>query len=1125
MAIHRFSVLGPLGVHRGADVLAAGPPQQQAMLAVLLLSRNKAATACDLLDALWGDRPPGRPMNTIRTYAWRWRKLLEPDPARPSVLVARGDGYELAVPDDHVDALVAERLIADAERALRRGEPDTARTLLRRAQDLWRGEPLLGVPGPFAERQRQRLRGVWLDLLEQRITLDLRGGRTEQCVRDLTELVAADPLRERSHALLMEALHREGKRADALAAFRHARTVLVDELGVEPGPELAALHQSILTGAPPEPAVRERGRSDDDHDRDHDEDKAPTGSRPMPPPPAQLPPALPDFTGREELLAGLVGALTEQDRSAPAVVAVSGMGGVGKTSLAVQTAHRVRHAYPDGQLYADLRGNAGRPVAAETVLADFLIALGTDPGSLPEALAARSALFRSAVDGRRLLLVLDDAHDAAQVRPLLPGTPGCAVVITSRTRLSSLPACFQRDLDVLTPIEALRMLARTTDRRRVDAEPVAAREVLDACGYLPLAVRIVAARLAARPGWSIGTLGERLRAEHRRIDELRTGDLAVRATFELGYRQLTPDQATAFRQAALLAGPLVAVSTAAAVLGVPEPDAEDLLESLVDLAVLQTPRPGRYRFHDLLRLFARQKSRTRHPAETVSVPRRQLDFLLATAREAFRWAVPDDPVGEALAQTDTAGMAFADFKSAHRWAVEESEAALTLAGRIADGILGPGHPADLPTGILGPGHPADRPTGILGSGHPADRPTGILGSGHPADRPTGILGSGHPADRPTGILGSGHPADRPTGILGSGHPADRPTGIPGHSHPADRPTGIPGHSRPVERPDGIPGPGRPVERPDTAADPAAAPGADEGPALRRAVDLLIALSPFGPDPRLGEGPPTVRRLAEAAVRLQDRRTEGRARFLLGTYHLAAGEPVRAEAQARAAAEACRESDDLVVLRQAANDLGLITSYLGRPGEAVGHYDEAIALARALGHRSGELVTTVNAALARARSGQAAEAVAACESVLRGLRSRPDDVVRAFTHYVLGLALHALRRYEEAVTAFTDCLTVSRDAGLRSHGAQARFRMADSLRALGRQRPALEHARESLAALEEAGAARDIAQCLVVLGRIWTDLGDFTAARGCLERARESSLRLGLPDIEEIAALLDAVPAA
>lgn len=1004
VAIPRFSVLGPLGVQRGTDALDAGPPQQQAMLAVLLLSRNRTATACDLLDALWGDRPPGRPMNTIRTYAWRWRRLLEPDPAAPRVLVSRGDGYELAVPDECVDALVAERLTADAETALRRAEPDTARDLLQRALELWRGEPLLGLPGPFAERHRQRLRGLRLDLLERRVTLDLRGGRAEGCVRELTELVAADPLRERSHALLMEALSRTGRRADALAAFRHARRILADELGVEPGPELAALHQSILLGAPAagpaEPATQQRSPEGDD-------DAASSVCPPAPPTPAQLPAVLPDFTGREELLDRLAAALTERERSAPSVVALSGMGGVGKTSLAVQAAHRVRHHFPDGQLHAELRGNSGRPVPAEAVLADFLTALGTDPRSLPEGLTARSALFRSAVDGRRLLLVLDDAHDAAQVRPLLPGSPGCAVVVTSRTRLSSLPVGVQQDLDVLTPVEALRMLARTTDAQRVEAEPVAAREVLDACGHLPLAVRIVAARLSARPGWSIGTLSERLQAEHRRIDELRTGDLAVRATFELGYRQLTPEQARAFRQTALLEGPLVAVSTAAAVLGMPETDTGDLLESLVDLAVLQSPHPDRYGFHDLLRLFARHKSRTEHPGEYALVMARQLDFLLATAREAFRWAVPDDSVTGALAETGTTGPAFGDLKSARLWAAEECEAALTLAGRVADAILRAGHP------VTGPGH---------------------------------------------------------------------------------------------------------------IADATAQPGPDGGPALQRAVDLLIALSPFGPDPRLGQVVPTVRRLAEAAVHLRDRRTEGRARFLLGTYHLAAGEPARAEAQARAAAEACRETDDLVVLRQACNDLGLVTAYLGRPDEAVGHYDEAIALARRLGHGSGERVTIVNAALARARSGQAAEAVTACESVLRGLQAHPDDVVRVFTLYVLGLALHELRRYEEAVTRFTACLTVSEDAGLRSHGVQARFRMADSLRALGAVRPALEHAREALARLEEAGAARDAAQCLVVLGRIWRDLGDFAAARDCLERAREGSLRLGLPDIVEITALLDAVPA-
>ncbi|MEU7425900.1 tetratricopeptide repeat protein [Streptomyces sp. NPDC040750] len=359
---------------------------------------------------------------------------------------------------------------------------------------------------------------------------------------------------------------------------------------------------------------------------------------------------------------------------------------------------------------------------------------------------------------------------------------------------------------------------------------------------------------------------------------------------------------------------------------------------------------------------------------------RQLDFLLATAREAFRHAVPDDPVTGALAETAVPGLTFTGLQAAQRWATEECEAALSLAGRIADDVLRTGHPE----------------------------------------------------------------------ITG------------------------------------------------------AEPGG--GTALRRAVDLLIALSPFGPDPRLGQVLPTVHRLAEAAVQLRDRRTEGRARFLLGTYGLAAGQPARAEAPTRAAADACRESEDLVVLRQAHNDLGLITSYLGRHGEAVGHYDEALALARRLGHRSGELVTKVNAALARARSGRADEAVTACESVLWRLRTRPDDVVRAFTLYVLGLALHALHRYEEAVTRFTACLTVSEEAGLRGHGTQARFRMADSLRALGAPRPALEHARRALAALEEAGAARDAAHCLVVLGRIRTDLGDFAAARDCLERARDSCAR-------------------
>ncbi|MCS0600399.1 NB-ARC domain-containing protein [Streptomyces sp. LP11] len=1019
MGTYRFSVLGGLSVRRGTDALDVGAPQQQAMLAVLLLSRNRTAGADELLDALWGDRPPGRPVNTVRTYAWRWRRLLEPDPASPAVLVSCGDGYRLAVPAESVDALTAERLACEAGDALRTDDRDAARSLLTRALDLWTGEPLRGIPGPFAERHRQRLRALRLDLLERRLTLDLRDGRGESCVPELTELVDADPLRERFHALLMSALGQAGRRADALTAFRRARQVLAEELGVEPGAELVALHQRMLRGegvgvaVAGEPAgmagsvgaVGAAGRTGNRPEKGAaDARKAaaevvvphrPAGHR-NPAAPAQLPAALPDFTGREELLAQLVPVLTEQGRSGPAVVALSGMGGVGKTTLAVQAAQRVRAAFPDGQLYADLRGNDGRPAAPDAVLADFLTALGADPRTLPETLDARAARFRSEADGRRLLLVLDDARDAAQVRPLLPGSAGCAVLVTSRTRLTSLPTVLQRDLDVLTEVEALRMLARTSGPGRVDAEPVAAREVLDACGYLPLAVRIVAARLSARPAWSIGTLGERLLVEHRRLDELRTGDLAVRATFELGYRQLTPEQARAFRQAALLEGAVLPVPTVAAVLGLSEPDAGDLLESLVDLAVLQSPRPDRYRFHDLLRLFARHKSAADDPAEADRVLSRQLDFLLATACEAFRWAVPGDPVAGALAGTaGTEGRSFPSLRLAREWAVDECETALALAARIADGTVG--------------------------------------------------------SDNAAG-----------SGIAVA--------------------------------------------------------------ALRRAVDLLIALSPSGPDPRLGQVLPTAHRLVEAAVRAGDRHGEGRARFLLGTYCLAAGQPADAEAHTRAAAEACRAAGDLVVLRQAHNDLGLITSYLGRPHEAVGQYDEALALARRLGHRSGERVTTVNAAIARARSGRAAEAVPACEAVLADLRTRPDAVVEAFTLYALGLALQALHRHEEAVDRFTACLRVSEEAGLRGHGTQARFRMADSLRALGALRPALEQARRALDDLQEAGAARDTAHCLVVLGRIRIGLGEFAAARDCLERARDTCVRLGLPDTAEVTALLAAVPA-
>ncbi|WP_344343322.1 NB-ARC domain-containing protein, partial [Kitasatospora putterlickiae] len=394
-----------------------------------------------------------------------------------------------------------------------------------------------------------------------------------------------------------------------------------------------------------------------------------------PPRPAQLPPDAADFTGRTAPVRVLCEALAAppeaggtpaRPQQALVVATVVGMGGVGKTALALHVAHRVREAYPDGQLYADLRGSDPVPADPEAVLSGFLVALGVAADAVPDGLDARSALFRSVVDGRRLLLVLDNTKDAAQIRPLLPGAVGCAVLTTGRTRPAGLPVTVQVDLDVFQPEEALDLLGRTIGAERLAAEPDAARDLVVACGHLPLAVRIVAARLAARPGWTVATLSRRLQVERRRIDELRIGDLAVAAAFELSYRQLTGDQARAFRLVASVDGPDIGLPAAAALLDLDEYDAEDLLEALVDVAMVESPFPGRYRYHDLLRAFAR-----RRPAEgpetggaggedegreAVAARDRLLDHLLATAGTAFQHAVPGDPAAGVLGPARSPGV-------------------------------------------------------------------------------------------------------------------------------------------------------------------------------------------------------------------------------------------------------------------------------------------------------------------------------------------------------------------------------------------------------------------------------------------------------------------------------------
>ena len=1009
----RFRVLGRMQGRRGDVALSLGSPQQQAVLAVLLLRPGHVTDTDYLIDALWCEDPPTHARAALRTYVWRLRKALNAVPGCPSELISVHDGYRLELPGGAVDSVRAQELADQAERSRRDDQSRQARDLLGRALTLWQGEPLAGVPGAFAERHRRRLGEFQLALLEERIGLDLALGQAAHCVAELSALAAEHPLREGFHALLMRALAQTGRQAEALEVFRKARRLLVDEVGVEPGPDLLALHSRILDGDPEliRPTAPDRvlvaSRSDEENaslgpDTDSDPQDSMMLASPPLPVPAQLPLSESDFTGRkavvQDLCAGLTAApsgLVERCETGPRIAAVAGMGGVGKSVLALHVAHLVKNAFPDGQLYANLRGGADVPVDPMSVVGGFLQALGVRPQALPDDLEVRSALFRSMAEGRRLLVVLDDVRDAAQIRALLPGSTGCAVIVTSRMRLAGMATDVSADLGVFEFGEAMDLLGHVIGAERLAAGQDDAADLVAACGYLPLAVRIVAARLAARPSWNVGDLLHRLADERRRMEELRAGDLSVGATFEVGYQQLDRAQAAAFRKVAAVDGPGLSLTSAAALLGVDEHSADALLETLADVAMLESPAARRYRHHDLLRAFARRKAELEHPEEAASALGSLLDHLLATACAAFQLAVPGDPVGGVLGAVGLRPLPLADREAAQTWVAAEVEGALILVEQIAAERIALGRMAE--------------------------------------------------------------------------------------------------------------------------AGSAAEATATE--TLRRGVNLLIALSPFGSASRRHQWVETARSLVRAGELAGDRYVERRARFLHGNIATAAAWLAEAEYETRLAVGLCRDDGDTVILRQALNDLGLLAQFGGCYDEAVRHYDEATVLAHELGHASGATATALNAAVARVRSGHPAEAAVACEVALRELRAREDRPGIAHALYVWGLALHESGRHREAAEKFTESMDLWIAIGPPGREGPARYRLADSLRALGEPEQALQHARQALQACDSTGSDRDRGHALMVLARVLGALGRTDEARHETRQALDVYTRLGLPEAAEAAAQL------
>ncbi|MFJ5079887.1 AfsR/SARP family transcriptional regulator [Streptomyces sp. NPDC088553] len=660
----RFAVLGPVRAWRDGEPVPTGSPQQRALLAALLLRGGRTATASELIDALWGEESPSQALAAVRTYASRLRKALG-----PQVLVSESGGYALRTSAAALDVATAQELGAEAEKLRAAGDRAAARDRLAEALNLWDGEVLASVPGPYAETQRTRLEEWRLTLLETRLDIDLEVGAHAEAVSELTALTAAHPLRERLRELLMLALYRSGRQAEALAVYADTRRLLADELGVDPTPELSRLQQRILQA---------------DAELARPVEEAAPAAAPVARP-AQLPATVPDFTGRAPFVRELGARLATAEGHVMAVSALAGIGGVGKTTLAVHVAHEARPHFPDGQLYVDLQGAGSRAAAPETVLGSFLRALGTPDSAIPDSLDDRAALYRSTLDGRRVLVLLDNARDAAQIRPLLPGTAGCAALVTSRIRMVDLAGAHLVDLDVMSPEEALQLFTRIVGAERVQSEREAALDVVAACGFLPLAIRIAASRLAARRTWTVSVLAAKLADERRRLDELQAGDLAVKATFELGYGQLEPAQARAFRLLGLADGPDISLAAAAAVLDLPLWDTEDLLEALVDTSLLESAAPGRYRYHDLVRLYARACADRdeQPPSGKEAALSRLLDFYLSTAARVYAIERPGDRLVDHLEPTTHEGLTFTDRHTAQDWLYAEANSLLATVRQSA----------------------------------------------------------------------------------------------------------------------------------------------------------------------------------------------------------------------------------------------------------------------------------------------------------------------------------------------------------------------------------------------------------------------------------------------------------
>lgn len=615
----QFRFLGRFEVWSDGRPVAVTARRNRALLAVLAAQPHRVVPLDRLISALWDEDPPRTARSQIHICVSAMRTAL----GDPECIQTHPVGYSLRVPDESVDCRRFERLTDEVKSLDSAREPEQALRLLEQALGLWRGPAFGGLSGSVVESMAVWLGQRRLMALEEREELRLRLGREDP--DELAELCTEYPLRERLHAFRMVSLYRAGRQADALASYRQVRAMLREELGIEPGPELQAIEQRILNQDSTLDLVRTHGR----------------GVHRIVLVPHQLPGAAPDFTGREEaverLCARLLRAGAEDESRLTPIALVTGMCGIGKTALAVEVGHRLLASFPDGQLFARLDGSTTRPAEPAGVLERFLRGLGVDAREIPQDVDERAQLLRSLLAGKRILIVLDDAAAEAQVMPLLPGLPGCAVIVTSRRRLVGVPGVFQFELDTLPDADAERLLAMIVTGDRLCGAAEAVRETVRLCGGLPFALRIAGSRLAAHPHWGAADLARRMADEEQRLDQLAHGGVGVRALLTVAYETLSQPARRVFRLLGVLTVPDFTVWHAAAAAGMSLDEVTAPLDELVESRLIDAdPRAAgsvRFRFHELVRLFAVERCTAE---EEPAARRRAVDDVLAVCQLILR---------------------------------------------------------------------------------------------------------------------------------------------------------------------------------------------------------------------------------------------------------------------------------------------------------------------------------------------------------------------------------------------------------------------------------------------------------------------------------------------------------